>query len=320
MNTIAPPRPKVTEAAQGRWRSILPALGIDREHLTGKHGPCPLCKDGGGKDRFRFDDKDGTGSYFCNTCGPGSGVDLVMKRKGVDFAKARELIEAELPGSTFELPKAQTKTGSYDLSRFWGSCHKLNGFDAACLYLAKRGLKLPAYPAMLRFHPAASYLHDDKRRTQHPAMVAKYVAPDAKDFTLHTTFLTPEGDKASVPLVRKTAARAIPRGGAVRLASSAETMGIAEGIETALSAMALFDVPVWSTLNSGQLATWEPPPTARNIIVFGDCDGSYGGQVAAFGLAHRLKAKGYHVDVRFSLDPCEPPTGSDDWNDALERR
>lgn len=46
----------VRTAAAGRWRAILLSLGVNERALSGKHGPCPLC---GGRDRFRFDDKDG---------------------------------------------------------------------------------------------------------------------------------------------------------------------------------------------------------------------------------------------------------------------
>lgn len=53
---------RVREAARGRWDVILPALGIDAAFLRNRHGPCPGC---GGTDRFRYDDKDGTGSFIC---------------------------------------------------------------------------------------------------------------------------------------------------------------------------------------------------------------------------------------------------------------
>ena len=73
------------ERARYRWREILPLLGIDTRFLTNKHGPCPLC---GGKDRFRFDDKDGSGSYICGQCGAGVGLILVRKKHGWDFRTA----------------------------------------------------------------------------------------------------------------------------------------------------------------------------------------------------------------------------------------
>jgi putative DNA primase/helicase len=58
---------KITDLTSGHWTSILSALaGLTSEQLTDKHQPCPLC---GGKDRYRFDDLDGTGSWYCNNCG-----------------------------------------------------------------------------------------------------------------------------------------------------------------------------------------------------------------------------------------------------------
>lgn len=80
----------VRQAARGRWRStIYPALNINVGN--GKHGPCPVC---GGKDRFRCDDKDGSGSWFCNQCDPqaGYGFELVMNVRGCDFHQALGLV------------------------------------------------------------------------------------------------------------------------------------------------------------------------------------------------------------------------------------
>jgi putative DNA primase/helicase len=54
-------------------------MGVDARFLTGRHGPCPVC---GGTDRFRWDDKDGTGSFFCSGCGPGDGFMLAERVTG----------------------------------------------------------------------------------------------------------------------------------------------------------------------------------------------------------------------------------------------
>ncbi len=78
------------ERARGRWSEILPRLGIDARFLRNRHGPCPLC---GGKDRFRFDDLDGTGSYYCNQCGAGVGIILIRKKHGWDFKTACDEID-----------------------------------------------------------------------------------------------------------------------------------------------------------------------------------------------------------------------------------
>ena len=67
-------RSSIHDRALGRWKGILAGIGVDPKYLTGKNVGCPLCKDG--KDRFRFDDKRGEGTWICNRCGAGSGVDL----------------------------------------------------------------------------------------------------------------------------------------------------------------------------------------------------------------------------------------------------
>jgi DNA-binding CsgD family transcriptional regulator len=84
----------IRESARGCWRSMIyPALGI--EVGNGKHVPCPHC---GGKDRFRCDDKDGSGSWYCNQCDPhaGDGFALIMKVRGCDFPTALDLVAGVL--------------------------------------------------------------------------------------------------------------------------------------------------------------------------------------------------------------------------------
>ena len=104
---------KVTDLANGQWPSILGALaGLSAEQLTDKHQPCPLC---GGKDRYRFDDTDGTGSWFCNKCGGrdgngggGSGMDMLMRRNNWEFKEAAQRIEQHL-GIAKQRPEPPTR-------------------------------------------------------------------------------------------------------------------------------------------------------------------------------------------------------------------
>ena len=91
----------VSEAARGHWPRILSSLGgLSESELSGKHGPCPLC---GGNDRFRFDDIDGSGSWFCNQCGgahqqggAGSGMTLLIRKKDWTFKHAAVQVKAFL--------------------------------------------------------------------------------------------------------------------------------------------------------------------------------------------------------------------------------
>src|SRR5262245_31051786 len=88
------------ERARGRWREILPAIGISAHFLSKKHGPCPLC---GGKDRYRFDDREGSGSYYCNQCGAGNGIILVRKLLKCDHATACRQVD-EIIGARSPMP------------------------------------------------------------------------------------------------------------------------------------------------------------------------------------------------------------------------
>ncbi|MCX5968194.1 MAG: hypothetical protein NTV57_11210 [Cyanobacteria bacterium] len=89
------------EAASGQWpRLLIELAGLSPEQLQDRHQPCPAC---GGTDRYRWDRDDGPGGWFCNQCGGrersgggGSGMDLLLRLTGWDFATAARRIEAQL--------------------------------------------------------------------------------------------------------------------------------------------------------------------------------------------------------------------------------
>ena len=83
-------RVPLRDRAQGRWRGILPQLGVPETFLNGKHQPCPMC---GGKDRARFDDKEGRGTWICTRCGAGDGISLVMAINGWSFCHTAQCLE-----------------------------------------------------------------------------------------------------------------------------------------------------------------------------------------------------------------------------------
>lgn len=306
----------IHDLSRGKWRDILRAVGVPEQYLNGRHQSCPFCGDGGKghrSDRFRFDDKAGNGSFFCSHCGAGSGVDFVMRWLKCDFITAKKEIEGHLGTARVVIKKASASSSDVveRLKGYWARSWRIEDGDPVSKYLRGRGIDLKEWPSQLRYVSEAPYPHDDGSKTYHPAMLAKFVSPDTKSMTLHTTFLTDDGRKADVEKVRLNAKAPFPAGGAVRLAPSAETMGIAEGIETALSASVLNGVPVWAALNSGMLMKWQPPELAKCILIFGDNDESGGGQMAAWTLFYTLKAKGYHVEMRL------PDYVGRDWNDIL---
>ena len=80
---------ETVKQACGHWPRILPALGV--KVIKNRHQACPVC---GGSDRFRFDDKEGRGTWFCNQCGAGDGLKLVEKVFGMNASEAAGKVNA----------------------------------------------------------------------------------------------------------------------------------------------------------------------------------------------------------------------------------
>lgn len=80
---------ETVKQACGHWPRILPALGV--KVMKNRHQACPVC---GGSDRFRFDDKEGRGTWYCNQCGAGDGLKLVEKVFGVTASEAAVRVDA----------------------------------------------------------------------------------------------------------------------------------------------------------------------------------------------------------------------------------
>jgi putative DNA primase/helicase len=314
----------VVDRTHGRWESILGALGFDRSFLNSRrNGPCPFC---GGVDRWRFTNFKGDGDWWCNNCGHGSGLDLVMTWKKIDWTEAVKLVESVIGRARFDGRKPSFVTQEMqkaDMQALWYRARMLDGTDLASRYLKKRGLRMDIWPACLRWVSGLPYWGEDGCEGMFTALLSKFVAPDAKSAILQRLFLAEPGRKAEVKKPRMTMPGPAPQGGAIRLAAPAETMGVAEGVETALSAAQMFTVPVWATLSTAGLVRFEPPEICRHLIVFADRDQNFAGLAASTALANRLRM-GKHpieVEVRVPEDgevrPLSSLAAKCDWNDVL---
>ncbi len=302
----------IRDRARGRWSDILAGIGISSKALRNKHGPCPIC---GGKDRFRFDDKGGDGTWICNRCGAGDGVKLVMLFLNLDFRDAARKIEAFIGYTTVTsvapAVKLDNEAKRAEMQAIWSRAKPIDPVDGAGLYLNAR-TGLVTFPDTLRFSKDERYGPNQF----HPAMIARVDPCDearerGERAALHRTFLDGRGGKAEVPEPRKMLGN-MPTGAAIRLMPHDKILGIAEGIETAFAAWHLFDVPVWAAMTAGLLQEWVPPANVEMIFIFGDNDISFTGQAAAYTLARRLKTReGLTVIVEI------PPRAGQDWNDLL---
>ncbi|HBT3878561.1 TPA: DUF927 domain-containing protein [Klebsiella pneumoniae] len=98
---------EVIQAAADRWPTVLAGLHIDVPDSPRRHAPCPAC---GGSDRFRFDDG-GRGSFICNQCGAGDGLDLIKRVNNCDTTEAAQLA-ADVLGIDYRTVKQGEATAS----------------------------------------------------------------------------------------------------------------------------------------------------------------------------------------------------------------
>ena len=318
--------------ARVSWPAVLAQLGIPENALRNKHGPCPVC---GGKDRFRFDgEKRGRGSFICSHCGAGDGFRLLQLAHGWDFIETRKRV-MEAAGLT---ATSSTWTSPAQLERQaapampsdrvrtlrQGRC-AVADCDEAVEYLSTRGLWPLPEGCGLSAHASAEYWNGPQRIGRYAALLADVLDVAGELVTVHITYLQggkkleifdPDSATGALLPPRKILGPLTDRTGcAVRLLPAGDALGIAEGIETALSASALDGIPAWAALNTSLLAKFEPPPQTQRLALYADND--LPGMTAGCRLLERLQDRiraGLAVEVRI------PPSPANDWNDSLQVR
>jgi putative DNA primase/helicase len=313
------------------WNKKLVAAGIDSNCLKlNKAGPCPLCFDGtrGGK-RFRFDNKGGMGTWYCQQCGAGNGYTLIERYTGMSKVEILKHLDDGSCGVSSETPikrftfedtdfsPEQVKKNRCKLIEVSAGSIQLTGNDPVSLYLRKRvpGCDLSKISQDIRIHPGLKFFQEGDggrfiNRGTFPTMVARAIDAAGRPITLHRTYLTSKGDKAPLddPKKQMKGIRKLD-GAAIRVVDVPEsrTLGLAEGIETSIAVATgyRYGINVWSMLNCVNLSLADiPEGRFDKIIIFADHDlfdtkkGYRPGEHFAEKLKERLEAKGYEVEVR----------------------
>jgi len=315
----------------GRWAQVLERLGISPDHLANKHGPCPAC---GGTKPFRFDDRDGRGTWICTHCGAGDAFALLQLVHRWSFAEARRaVIDAmggrDRPATPYRVPppreKPQIAAPTARVQTLLRTSAAPDSVPDVVAYLKSRRLwPLPPACAWLA-HVQVEYRRQGEGKTwasegRFPCLIASVEDMSGEIVTAHVTFI--EGGRklerrdhtGELLPARKILSPLTGRNGcAVRLLPLVgDVLGIAEGIETALAASTLHDgMPVWAALNTSLLGKFEPPPEVRRLLIFADRDAA--GLEAAWHLRDSL---GERCKVELRL----PPARAGDWADELEEK
>lgn len=211
----------VRSKANGYWPSILERLAIPTNR---GEGPCPAC---GGKTRYRFDNKDNRGTYFCSHCGAGTGLDLVMKVNQCGAREAAELV-AEAMALPMPEPKPAREKPQTDIAgKVAALVAKASPGQSA--YLASKGLQCP-FPML----SDGSLL---------------LVLKNGASATTGAQVIKPDGSKRLVAGTVKKGSFCVVNSG-----ETPETVIIAEGLATALSVQQFRpDATIIAAIDAGNL-------------------------------------------------------------------
>jgi putative DNA primase/helicase len=189
------------------------------------------------------------------------------------------------------------------------------------IYLkTKRGLELTDDEAgALRFSPAQWHW---PTKTRWPAMLARVALATGEDITSHQTFIEPDGSgKAEIEKPRLFAAGGKTVGGGVWFGKPdpERQFIVAEGIESTLSAMRIFDVTAGcAALSEGGVRKLVLPTAARLVRIFPDHDELGQSLAAAHDASRRWRAE--ERTVRATMSPNVGEDANDTWLARLRKR
>lgn len=275
-------------------QDLIEALG-GKWHGTFGTARCPVHDDKSPSLSIRDGDKAPLLKCFSG-CDARTIVD-VLKRRRLWPDSNKQRLEIGIHTSS---PQAFADRNRECAIKIWGESIPLERSSGA-KYLAARGITVRA-PLSLRLHRGLKHAPTG---LIFPALVAAIQAPNGSIVAVQRTFLiTDYTRKANVSEPRMTLGAM--GAGAVRLAPGGGTLGIAEGIETGLSAMQMFGLPVWCSLGAERLGKIVLPSIVNRVVIFGDI----GAEIQVRKASAVYTDQGREVEVQY------PEIGKD-FNDQL---
>jgi hypothetical protein len=296
--------------------------GIKLVGRVDRCGPCPQC---GGRDRFGLSTRKQV--FLCRQCGSkGNVIALVRFLDGCGFREAVEYLTGErAPAPSRPAPVAtdaprdddhdardltSAKTTVLGMGRLLGSPSETYFRDVRRIETEAIADVLERIDA-IGWHPAVYFnepghaLHGRKLG----AIIAVMTDPVTAEPTgaISRTYLDPEGRKLGKAKTLGSPA------GIVRLSLDEdvlEGLHLAEGLETALSAMSIGLRPMWATSSTALMAKFPVLSGIEALTIIADHDANGAGERAASEVASRWREAGKETRIIVR-------DGIGDINDAL---
>jgi predicted RNA-binding Zn-ribbon protein involved in translation (DUF1610 family) len=212
------------------------------------------------------------------------------------------------------------------LRRTWNESVPLSHSKAHAVrvYLESRalGAVLKKPPTVLRAHPRLPYWDGHNNLGSHPALIALFHGAAGQPTTLSVTYLRGDGcAKANVPNPKKILGVPVAgstKGGSIRLYDPSNgVLGVAEGIESALSLHLLQHIPTWAAFCADNMTRTQLPPGLSKLYIGVDIDMSGKGEQVARALATRVSKRRSGPMVLMVTPEGPAPR---DLNDELRQR
>jgi putative DNA primase/helicase len=240
---------------------------------------------------------------------PGRRTVLLHCFAGCEFTDVIRAVRQRLclPGRQLPTDVREHEFAPRDFSplarRLWSEARDIAG-TLAERYLEGRGLAPPWTD--LRFHPRTP-IGAGAYASFRPSLIAA-IRDRTGLIAVHRIVLDPRTAKKACELENPKLTLGRPMRGAVRLSKATRTLGLAEGVETAMSAARRLGIPVWAVVGSERFPLVDIPFDVNRLVLLPD-RGAAGDRAADLAeIAHGKPDR--------TIERLPPPGNFNDWNDA----
>lgn len=210
--------------------------------------------------------RDGRPLVYCHAGCSQTELIAALRARGLWEGNAK--VDPAYPGFLTRAHDGHTSRDDRERQQYardlWDRSNRAGGTPVET-YLRGRGISVPI-PDTIGHLP-------NQRHTEAgglwPCMVVPLRDLRGNVTAVQRTWLTGDGrGKAPVSPGKKTVGPMMKA--AVQLWPAGPILGIAEGVETAMSAKQIYQIPVWATLSANRLGAIELPDAVESIVIFAD--------------------------------------------------